>query len=275
MKSILKRTLALAAAMLWVVPVLVFASDQVQSSPQAQTTTIKFKLNDYSYNINGKKVDMDVPTLMISDRICIPVRYLANGLGIKDDHILYDEETRHVKLLGTKTIELTLDDNHAIVDGQQISLDVGPVSRLTRAYLPARFISEELGWKVYWDDHTSTVIITKKVAVDAGAPKPKQSNPINVTKTKYYELQNTVLESGIFREQLLFETPIGILLNYTPYDAIILKNGSKTVYLEKNNGVRFKYQLSSPIIQKDGRWLVSDDQDVTLLSKLGNFLKTK
>ena len=55
MKSILKRTLALAAAMLWVVPVLVFASDQVQSSPQAQTTTIKFKLNDYSYNINGKK----------------------------------------------------------------------------------------------------------------------------------------------------------------------------------------------------------------------------
>ena len=35
MKSILKRTLALAAAMLWVVPVLVFASDQVQSSPQA------------------------------------------------------------------------------------------------------------------------------------------------------------------------------------------------------------------------------------------------
>jgi hypothetical protein len=273
MKSILKRALVFAAVIGLAFPGLAFASDQVQSSPQAQTTTIKFTPSDYSYKVNGTKTDMDVPALIMNDRVYVPVRYLANSLGIKDDHITYDEDTRHVKLIGSKIIELTLDDTRAVVDGQQKILDTPPVSRLTRAYLPARFICEELGWKVVWDAPSYTVIISKDAAVEKKAFKPKPA-PAKVSGPKYFELQNIEVISGIFREQLLFVTPAAILLHEAPYKAIILADGSKTVYLVKNNSTRLKYQLSSPVTRKDGKWLISDEQDVSLMKKLGSFLKT-
>jgi hypothetical protein len=49
----------------------------------------------------------------------------------------------------------------ANINGESMYLDVALVIREGRAYLPARFVSEALGYRVDWDDISRTAIITQ------------------------------------------------------------------------------------------------------------------
>ena len=58
-------------------------------------------------------------------------------------------------------IIFTIGKKEAMVFGEEKQNDVAPVIKGDRAYLPARFVAENLGAKVLWDNETRTVIITK------------------------------------------------------------------------------------------------------------------
>jgi len=71
-----------------------------------------------------------------------PEKYLPNG------HRFLLEE----RLVSTpeRRIVLTVDQNTAIVDGEEVPLDAPPIIKGDRTMVPVRFIAEQMGAKVYW-----------------------------------------------------------------------------------------------------------------------------
>ncbi len=56
--------------------------------------------------------------------------------------------------LPERTIVLTIDKQEAVVNGQRVPLDAPPVEKQGRTMVPIRFVSEQLGAKVYWVGET-------------------------------------------------------------------------------------------------------------------------
>ncbi len=66
------------------------------------------------------------------------------------------------KLNEKNSIILTIGKTEALVFGELKSNDVAPVVRNDRTMLPARFVAENLGAEVLWNNDTKQVIITKE-----------------------------------------------------------------------------------------------------------------
>lgn len=122
---------------------------------------VTFTVDKSTYEENNQIKTMDAKTFIENDRTFVPVRYLALALGVSEDGIEWNATTRAVIISKCdKSIGLTIDSNSAYVNGKLHYLDVAPVIRDDRTYLPARFVAEALGFSVDWDDDASTVIIT-------------------------------------------------------------------------------------------------------------------
>jgi len=59
-------------------------------------------------------------------------------------------------------ISLTLGSNNAIVNGKTIQTDVAPILKKDRIFMPVRFIGENAGLDVSWDENIQTVIMKEK-----------------------------------------------------------------------------------------------------------------
>ena len=111
-----------------------------------------------AYNILPGKI---LPkTFLQNDRTMVPVRFLSEAFY--DYGIEYDESTRCVTLGGEKQVELYIDNMAAKVTEfdeakndyvtKEVTLDSAPVIREDRTFVPIRFISEVLGYKVDYND---------------------------------------------------------------------------------------------------------------------------
>lgn len=60
-----------------------------------------------------------------------------------------------------KVIELTIDSKMVLVNGVKTEIDVEPIIHKKRAMVPLRFVAEELGFNVKWDDEERTIKIIK------------------------------------------------------------------------------------------------------------------
>lgn len=114
------------------------------------------ELDEIPLFINGQQVIFqDVPPQIIDNRTMVPVRKLSEALGAM---VNWDPATQTVTIstpAGVKIdvkIEMTIGSNQAMVNGQPVALDVAPVIVGNRTLFPARFIAEQLGFQVNWDD---------------------------------------------------------------------------------------------------------------------------
>lgn len=104
---------------------------------------------------------MDAAAFVENNRTYIPVRYLALALGVAEKDIGWDAKARTVTLsLGGVTLRLTIGSKVLYVNGQAKQMDVAPVIRKGRTYLPARWVVEAFGYEVHWDAGTKTVLVT-------------------------------------------------------------------------------------------------------------------
>lgn len=126
-----------------------------EKTPVPNDGTIKVIVNgEY---IDFSKYDNVLPKIE-NDRTLIPIRAVIEGLGAQID---WDSETRTIEI-NKNGIEITLmiDSTSALVNGAVAYLDAAPKIENDRTLVPLRFISENLGSKVDWDEETTTVIIT-------------------------------------------------------------------------------------------------------------------
>lgn len=93
----------------------------------------------------------------------IPIRYLAEALEMK---VTWDEKTRTVLLEDDKfKIEIPVDTNKIIVNGEESESDVKPELKMGRTMLPIANIARALGLKdgedIFWDASMRQVIIKR------------------------------------------------------------------------------------------------------------------
>lgn len=108
--------------------------------------------------LNGQRLTFDQPPVMQQGRVMVPLRGIFESLGA---NVLYEPASRSIKATGDdRTVELTLGQRQAFVNGQQVYLDVPADTLGGRTMVPLRFVSEALGADVKWMSATKTVAIT-------------------------------------------------------------------------------------------------------------------
>lgn len=124
-------------------------------STSSDKTEIIMVIGSDTPTVNGKEVKIDVPAQILDGRTMTPSRFVAESLGADVD---WDEAAKTVTVTnGTKTIKLVIDSNIALVDGEEVEIDVPATIIDGRTLTPSRFVAEALGADVDWDDATKTV----------------------------------------------------------------------------------------------------------------------
>ena len=128
-------------------------------SEEPLTQSIKFVVGQKTYYVGGQLFTMDAETFTENGRTYVPVRYLGNALGAE---IKWDEATQTVTLVkGGATVRLVVGERAINVNGQAGEMDVAPLVRDGRTYLPARYVAEAFGYRVSWDPATQSVSVMK------------------------------------------------------------------------------------------------------------------
>ncbi|WP_165859365.1 N-acetylmuramoyl-L-alanine amidase [Desulfofundulus salinus] len=119
---------------------------------------VVFKVGEKNYFVNEKSFTMDAAPFIAQGRTYVPLRYLALALNVAEKDIQWDKNTRTVLLTkDSVTVKLTVGSKTITVNGQAKAMDVAPVIKDGRSYLPARYVAEALGYRVEWNQQNRTV----------------------------------------------------------------------------------------------------------------------
>lgn len=160
-----KRILALFLVCMLLAAMPVYAEQiDVYDNQNQIVKSVVFGIGVDEYYVNGQTpgTKMDAKAFIENDRTYVPVRYLAYALGLTENEVKWEQSTRKVTLIGPATLELVIDVPQITTNGAKKTIDVAPVIRDSRTYLPARYVAEGLGFEVAWDAATKTVICWPK-----------------------------------------------------------------------------------------------------------------
>lgn len=107
--------------------------------------------------VDGSEVQTDVEPVLVNDRTLVPLRAIFEAL---DAEVEWDNASQTaIAEKDGKTVQVTIDNTTAYVDGQPHTLDVPARLINDRTMVPARFVSESLDSRVLWDNNTETVYV--------------------------------------------------------------------------------------------------------------------
>ena len=112
--------------------------------------TIKLQIGSRIVNVDNEAVIYDAAPVIRNDRTLVPIRIITEALGGKVD---WNGATKEVTLsINDKEIKMTI--------GKTLEkYGVAPVIIDGRTFVPVRFVADELGAEVAWDEATKTVTI--------------------------------------------------------------------------------------------------------------------
>lgn len=127
--------------------------------------------------INGDYVNTDVSPVIENGRTLVPVRIISETLGFE---VLWEQDEQKVIIFeagnenenDTLTLAIGSQNAYRGVD-EVISLDVAPKIVDGRTLVPIRFIAEQFGQKVDWDQENYTAIIGEGYKKEIEEPKEK------------------------------------------------------------------------------------------------------
>jgi len=124
---------------------------------------IILQIGNKNFTVNGKTNTLDSPPIIKNSRTLLPIRAVIESLG---GTVGWDATERKVTVsLGSTNIELWIGKSIAKVNGIDTPIDstnskVVPEIINSRTMLPLRFVTENLGCDVQWEQATKTIVIT-------------------------------------------------------------------------------------------------------------------
>ena len=117
-----------------------------------EKTVIKMQIGNNAVSVDDKEINNDVAPVIVNDRTLVPIRIVTETLG---GDVEWNDSTKTVTLnIDGKTITMTI--------GVELEgYGVAPEIINDRTYVPIRFIAEELGAVVNWNEETQEVVIEK------------------------------------------------------------------------------------------------------------------
>ncbi len=121
-------------------------------------------MNNEAYGENSHTA-MDVAPYIKDGRTMLPIRYIAETLGMS---VTWDKKTRTVIIEDDKyKVEIPVDTNKIIVNGEVYTSDVKPEIKDGRTMLPIANIARAIGLvdgkDILWDAKTKQVTIIRKI----------------------------------------------------------------------------------------------------------------
>jgi len=109
--------------------------------------------------LESEDVKFDTPPVIKQGRTLIPVRAISESMGAT---VAYDSVLQTVTIVkGDKTVILDLADDTVTVNDLAVATEVPAEIMNNRTMVPLRFIAENLGLKVQWEQETMTVEISE------------------------------------------------------------------------------------------------------------------
>ncbi|SHJ14890.1 stalk domain-containing protein [Desulfofundulus thermosubterraneus] len=148
-----------AALLTFLLVILAFAFP-VLAAPDHKAV---FVVGQKGYTADGQAKQMDAAAFAEQGRTYVPVRYLALALGVPEDKITWSPSAGTVTLIRDKvTVVLAVGGKVMYVNDEPKQMDVAPVVRNGRTYLPARFVAEAFGYEVGWNPGSQAVLVGPK-----------------------------------------------------------------------------------------------------------------
>lgn len=160
-KYLLSGILMAMLVCLFTMPVI---ADTIKIIDQDKIKVVVFRIGDSNYYLEDdtgttSTTKMDAAPYIKQGRTFVPVRYLANALGLTDDKIYWDGEKGEVALEGNKLVHMQIGNKTMYSNYEPIQMDVVPeIIPPGRTMLLARYVAEGLGFKVDWDQSRQLVI---------------------------------------------------------------------------------------------------------------------
>jgi N-acetylmuramoyl-L-alanine amidase len=127
--------------------------------------------NESSYitvSLNGQHLATDTPPYLKDNRVYLSLRSICDALQL--DLAWLPEENKVTLSLKDTTIELFTEDsmrNMSLINGEEFMMDTPLEIVNDRTMVPARFVSEKMGFDVDWDGFSFTLLLaTEDLAVE-------------------------------------------------------------------------------------------------------------
>lgn len=140
----MKRLLFSVIILCFILPIITFAAEM-------QYTALYVGSNKAFVNDIQKQIDADNPDVAVfveNDRSYVPVRFISESY---DGQVEWTEKTQTVNIkFADRTISLTIGKTEITINGETQKLDVAPLIRNNRMFLPLRACTEAIGKEVFY-----------------------------------------------------------------------------------------------------------------------------
>lgn len=232
--------------------------------------------DDIKLYLDKSLIKTDVAPVIINDRTMVPVRSIFEKMNAEVTWINSKKQVI-IKSL-SKRIVLNVDKTRAYVDDKAVELDTAPVIVNDRTLIPVRFVSENLGYDVEWDNKERAVhinssyqepeeLIIKRINASKGSLNSKVTifiDDIEKPEISYAsnpdrfiaDFENTVISGGDSKKTLNSDDITEV--RYAEHD------GYSRVVIESPADAEYTVSYSSnsmTIIVKCERKEAEDDED--------------
>lgn len=120
---------------------------------------IEYKIGSTFYYDSGQKKEMDVAPYIKNNRTYLPLRNVAEALGLTEDQIIWNGVSKTVYLMKDgKSIQIPVGGKHLIINDQMIEIDGMAAEMLhNRVMVSMRYIMELFNVKITWEPQTQTI----------------------------------------------------------------------------------------------------------------------
>ncbi|MFI3174422.1 MAG: copper amine oxidase N-terminal domain-containing protein [Bacillota bacterium] len=121
------------------------------------TTKIVVPIGENYITAGTKQIELDVPAYISSEGYTmLPVRVVANALGVDTNSVLWNGETRSVTIMyGQRIITMTIGAKTITINGSEVPASASPEIVNGRTFLPLRDLAVALGvTDIHWNPTT-------------------------------------------------------------------------------------------------------------------------
>ena len=137
---------------------------------------VVFTIGQSNYTVNGTSVNMDVAPYIKDSRTFVPLRAVANALGVSDSNIIWDPTSDKVTIIkGSLVAQFTIGSTMMLLNGAAITMDTAPEITDGRTCLPIAWAAQALGVSYTWDGTVQTVTFGTGAGSASGSVAPAPS----------------------------------------------------------------------------------------------------
>jgi len=191
---------------------------------------------DVNIVANGNALVFDRPLLSAGGRILVPAGDVFGELGAKVDW--YPKWGQINVFMGNKYINMKTGSTKAIADGKFLTMDTPPLLVDGTVMLPVRFVAEELGIEVKWDNKTKTVFLGKSSSGKT-VSRNWSRTPVVVIDPGHGGKMSGAVYSGIMEKDLNLDIArrLNTLLREQGIETYMTRNDDRHVDLYDRSGL--------------------------------------